>query len=225
MKLANRIFNREDWRVTSKFGNRIHPVTKVKSFHSGTDYGTQGQKWEQHALEQGVVLSSGIDSGGYGALFAWVSYPRLGIKCLHYHLDKVFVKRGQNVTHDTVIGTTGTSGRSTGIHLHLGIKHLSDDKYFDSETYDYIPLIVDDKIDEPNMVELKVGDKIWIKSTATRYSNGTIIPASRKKNGAYHTKPYTIQFDGDKHSNKLVHGYWLIKEITSYVKKGEVEKA
>ena len=137
MKLAERIFRRNDYSVTSAYGWRIHPVTKAQSFHSGTDYGTKGQKWNQYALENGVVLSAGVDRQGANALFAWVSYPRLGIKCLHYHLDQVLVKTGQGVNEHTVIGTTGTTGRSTGIHLHLGVKSLKTNTYFDPETYNY----------------------------------------------------------------------------------------
>ena len=137
MKLAERIFRRNDYSLTSPFGWRIHPVTKQQSFHSGTDYGTKGQKWNQYALENGVVLSAGVDRAGANALFAWVSYPRLGIKCLHYHLDQVLVKTGQGINANTIIGTTGTTGRSTGIHLHLGVKSLKTNVYFDPESYDY----------------------------------------------------------------------------------------
>ena len=137
MKLAERTFRRNDYAVTSAYGWRIHPVTKSQSFHRGTDYGTKGQKWKQYALEDGVVLSAGVDRLGANAIFAWVSYPRLGIKCLHYHLDQVYVKAGQRVNENTVIGLTGTTGRSTDIHLHLGVKSLKTNTYFDPETYNY----------------------------------------------------------------------------------------
>lgn len=141
MKLAERTFRRNDYRLTSPYGMRTHPVTGQKSMHWGVDYGTQRQKWKQFALENGTVLSAGVDNSpaGAGAIFAWVSYPRLGIKCLYYHLDVVYVRRGQSVNENTVIGLTGTTGRSTGIHLHLGTKRLSDDKYFDPETFDWQP--------------------------------------------------------------------------------------
>lgn len=229
MKLAERTFKRNDYKLTSPFGMRTHPVTHVQKLHSGADYGTQGQKWKQYALENGTVLNAGVDTQGYNALFAWVKYPRLGIKVLYYHLDQVFVKKGQKVTHDTIIGHTGTSGLSTGIHLHMGVKRLTDDTYFDPETFDYVPEVVNIVQEETKPIEVvsevKVGDKVWIKQSATKYSTGAVIPVAYKKNGARHTKPYTIVGDGDKSTNKLVHGYWKIGEIVSFVKKSEVEKA
>ena len=78
---------------------------------------------------------------------------------------------------------------------------------------------------KPQDTELKVGDKIWIKQTATTYSTGVKIPSAYKKNGARHTKPFTIEYDGDKSVYKKNNKHWLIKEIKSYVKKSEVEKA
>lgn len=208
MKLATRIFKREDWKFTSPFGDRIHPVTKVKSFHSGTDYGSHGEKWKQYALEEGIVLAAGVDSGGYGALFAWVSYPRLGIKCLHYHLDAVFVKKGQKVTTDTCIGTTGTSGRSTGIHLHLGVKHLNDNKYFDPESFDYQPINNEGHVETPlQTLEIKAGDKV--KITGKQYATGQTVPFSVR------LKTHTVQrINKDKALLKEIISWVYLKDLT-----------
>lgn len=124
MKLFERIFRNKKAYVTSKYGWRIHPITQKRNFHSGTDYGTNLQKWEQFALEEGKVVSAGIDRSlaGNNAIFAWIEYPRLELRLLHYHLDAVFVKAGQLVDRNTIIGTTGKTGNSTNIHLHLGVK-------------------------------------------------------------------------------------------------------
>ena len=138
MKLATRIFKRSDWYVTSKFGYRDSIKTSAgttNTFHSGCDYGTNGSKWKQYALEDGSVLSCGTASDG--AKYVWVKYPRLNIKLLHYHLDTISVKKGQKVNNNTVLGTTGKTGKATGIHLHLGMKYLNKDSYVDPHTYDY----------------------------------------------------------------------------------------
>ena len=138
MKLASRIFKRDNWYVTSEFGYRDSIKTSAgttDTFHNGCDYGTHGEKWKQYALENGTVESAGTDS--YGGKFAWIKYPRLNIKLLHYHLDSVKVKKGQSVNSDTVIGTTGMTGMATGIHLHLGMKYLNSNKYVDPHKYDY----------------------------------------------------------------------------------------
>ena len=51
--------------------------------------------------------------------------PRVKLAMLHYHLDTVSVKKGQTVKKGTKLGTTGKTGKATGIHRHLGIKDLN----------------------------------------------------------------------------------------------------
>ena len=141
MKLAKRIFRDGEYYITSKFGKRDVISTSAgntSSFHNGVDYGTNSKKIPQYALEDGKVISCGTDSAEYGyAKFVWVEYPRLGFKLLHYHLDEIKVKKGQKVTKDTILGTTGKTGKATGIHLHLGMKYLDKNEYVDPELYDY----------------------------------------------------------------------------------------
>lgn len=141
MKLAKRIFRRDDYYITSNFGKRDVISTgagNTSSFHYGVDYGTNGEKWPQYALEDGKVISCGNDSAANGyAKFVWVKYPRLGIKLLHYHLDDINVVIGQKVTKNTILGSTGKTGKATGIHLHLGMKYLNNNAYVDPEMYDY----------------------------------------------------------------------------------------
>lgn len=135
MKLASKIFKRNDWYVTSAFGYRKDPISNKQSFHSGTDYGTKSQKWNQYAIENGVVLSCGIATDG--AKFVWVNYPRINKKLLHYHLDSVNVRKGQAVNSDTILGATGTTGYSTGIHLHLGMQNSAGGAWLDPHAYNY----------------------------------------------------------------------------------------
>lgn len=134
--VSNLIFHNAKHYVTSEFGPRKTISTaagNTSSYHYGTDYGTNGKKLTQYAIEEGSVLSCGTASDG--AKFVWVSYPRLGVKMLHYHLDSIKVKTGQKVTADTALGTTGKTGKSTGVHLHLGIKKLSGGGYIDPEKW------------------------------------------------------------------------------------------
>lgn len=195
MKLAERTFKRKDYKKTSPYGVRKHPITGVLKMHNGVDYGTQGQKWEQYALEDGIVESCGFDSAGANAIFAWVRYPRLGIKVLHYHLDALKVVRNQRVNENTVIGTTGTTGNSTGVHLHMGVKYLSSGKYFDPESFDYVPKI------EGSKDKIEVGDKV--KIIGLKYATGQNVPDDIKK------RIFTVS----KASADKV----LLKEIISWV--------
>ena len=144
MKLATRIFKRDDWYITSPFGKRTHPVTKQKNvMHYGDDLGTNCKNWPQYALEDGIVVSvrtgkKDKDGSGYGN-YVKIKYERIGIRVFHGHLDKVYVKLNQKVTHDTCIGLTGKTGTATGIHLHLGLQTISSSTWLDPDKYDYIP--------------------------------------------------------------------------------------
>ena len=139
MKLAAAIFGNSSWYVTSPFGPRTHPTKKTKDHHNGTDYGTSGKKLPQYALEDGKVLraSTGTNSG-WGNLVE-VDYPRIGISTFHAHLDTVAVKAGQAVKAGTLLGTTGTTGNSTGIHLHLGLRNSKSEAWLNPHNYDYTP--------------------------------------------------------------------------------------
>lgn len=157
MKLATRIFRREDWYVTSPFGWRKSPITKKNEMHTGTDYGTKGQKWNQYALEDGYILRCGKDNTG--AIFAWVRYPRLGFDLLHYHLDTLNVKTKDKVTKDTVVGKTGRTGKATGFHLHLAMSNIGVTKRLDPHAYDYQEPVKEEKEEkEEKEPEFKAGD-------------------------------------------------------------------
>lgn len=136
MKLATKIFKREDWYVTSKFGYRKHPITGKTTFHNGVDYGTDVQKWAQYAVEDGYVYKVTKSSSGYGNSI-WVRYPRINRSLFHAHLDSIKVKEGDKVVEGTLLGYTGTSGSSTGIHLHLGMTEIGKDTWLDAHAYDY----------------------------------------------------------------------------------------
>ena len=139
MKLADKIFNRTDWYVTSPFGNR-EPIKTVNgittSFHDGCDYGTHREKWPQYAIEDGQIIDCGIANDS--AKYIWVNYPRINKKLLHYHLDSICVTSKQKVKAGTLLGYTGKSGLATGIHLHLGMQDSNGNIFQDPNEYNYI---------------------------------------------------------------------------------------
>ena len=101
--------------------------------HQGTDYGTNRKKIKQYPIEDGKVTYVGKDD--YGANIVKIYYPRINKTFLYAHLDKVYVKKGQEVNKDTVIGLTGKTGYATGIHLHLQIYDNKKRKWLDPEVY------------------------------------------------------------------------------------------
>lgn len=138
MKLAERTFRKSDYKITSPFGNRGTINTSkgvTASFHNGTDYGTNGEKWPQYALEDGKVTKVLTDS--YGAKCVYIEYPRTGKRLFYAHLDSICVKTGQSVNKDTIIGYTGKTGKATGIHLHLGLQSIGFTTWLNPESYDY----------------------------------------------------------------------------------------
>ena len=134
--VSNLIFHNANHYLTSPYGKRASLTTSngnTATFHSGADYGTNGKKIAQYAIEDGEILAA--TKAADGAKYVWVKYPRLGVKMLHYHLDSIKVKKGQKVNKNTLLGYTGKTGKATGIHLHLGIKRLSGGDYIDPEKW------------------------------------------------------------------------------------------
>lgn len=135
-KITEIIFKGEKHYITSKFGSREPIKTSAgttSNVHKGTDYGTSGKKIPQYAIEDGTIYSCGTDEAG--AKYVTIIYPRINKRFLHWHLDTISVKKGQSVKKYTKIGTTGMTGKATGVHLHLGIIDLSNNTYIDPEKY------------------------------------------------------------------------------------------
>ena len=104
-------------RLTSPFGYRQDPFTGIKSFHSGIDLAAPSGTPVKATLD-GKVAETGTNRifGNY----VIITHER-GYQSLYGHLQKIHAKRGQYVTQGTVIGLVGSTGRSTGPHLHLSV--------------------------------------------------------------------------------------------------------
>lgn len=124
--------------ITSKYGWRT--LSGKANFHGGTDYGTHQKNLPIYALEDGEVYSKGYERGGAG-YYIWVKYPRLNKRFLYCHMKAATtLTKGQKVFKNTLLGYVGTTGNSTGIHLHLGVRDLTtgntEDPEVFSKTYD-----------------------------------------------------------------------------------------
>ena len=104
-------------RVTSNFGYRIHPITGRRSFHSGVDIAAK-HGTAVYAYSDGKVVEAGWN-GAYG-LNVVIDHGS-GLKTRYAHLSKIYVKVGQRVTTAQRIGAVGSTGRSTGSHLHFEV--------------------------------------------------------------------------------------------------------
>jgi murein DD-endopeptidase MepM/ murein hydrolase activator NlpD len=104
--------------LTSRFGNRISPFTAGRQFHAGIDIaGARGT--DVIAPARGRVVFSG-KRGPLGR--ALVIDHGYGVRTLYGHIDEAFVKRGQEIERGQVVASLGSSGRSTGPHLHYVVE-------------------------------------------------------------------------------------------------------
>lgn len=107
--------------ITSLFGWRIHPITGDRRFHAGTDIGAPTGT-PILAAASGQVESANW-MGGYG-LAVTINHSSAQ-QTLYGHMSQIFVRPGQFVEAGTVIGQVGSTGNSTGPHLHFEVRHLS----------------------------------------------------------------------------------------------------
>ena len=101
-------------RFTSRYGLRRDPFRKVASMHTGVDIKAPYAA-PIRSTADGVVLSAGW-AGGYGRRVA-VQHAN-GIVTKYAHMSKILVKKGQVVKLGDKVGLLGSSGRSTGAHVH-----------------------------------------------------------------------------------------------------------
>lgn len=116
-------------RVSSPFGMRYHPISGTWSMHKGIDL-TGATGTEIYAARGGVVVAAGWhDDFGY--------YVRIdhgdGFQSEYFHMSRYCVSRGDVVESCDLIGKVGSTGLSTGPHLHFGI--ILDDTHVDPEDY------------------------------------------------------------------------------------------
>ena len=109
--------------ITSFFGWRSHPITGDARMHSGTDIGAPMGTPVIAALAGRVLLSDFL--GGYGMTIA-LEHSDGTQQTLYGHLSEIFVRPGEMIQQGAVIGRVGSTGNSTGPHLHFELRQLTD---------------------------------------------------------------------------------------------------
>lgn len=110
-----------DWKsaVTSEFGTRVDPVTGVQgAFHAGIDIGLPAGTVIS-AVKEGTVTAANYYTTGYG--YHVIIDHGGGYKTLYGHCSSLLVNVGDKVTKGQAIGKVGSTGKSTGPHLHLNV--------------------------------------------------------------------------------------------------------
>jgi murein DD-endopeptidase MepM/ murein hydrolase activator NlpD len=126
----------KDFKATSLMGMRIHPVTKQKKHHNGTDIWSPHEPCIIEAPYDGKVLEakkSTAPGGGFGnyvILLHKIDGKFYTTLYAHMKDGSIKVKKGQKIEAGTMLGKMGTTGMSTGKHLHwelrLGKQHIWD---------------------------------------------------------------------------------------------------
>ena len=114
-------FPGKNWKtaVTSEFGNRVDPKTgKAGTFHGGIDIGYPAGTGIS-AVREGTVVAANYNTSGYG--YHIIIDHGGGYKTLYGHCSALLVNKGDTVTKGQVIAKVGSTGKSTGPHLHLTV--------------------------------------------------------------------------------------------------------
>ena len=112
--ISNRTLN----RVASGYGYRIDPVYKDRRLHAGLDF-TAPIGTPIYAAADGVVKDAGFNTGGYGNRV--VVNHGFGYETLYAHMVRIKARVGTKVKRGEVIGYVGSTGKSTGPHLHYEV--------------------------------------------------------------------------------------------------------
>lgn len=108
------------YRISSPFGMRTHPILKTQRMHNGIDMACS-QGTPIYATRAGKVTVASYQAGGAGN---YVSINHLdGFSSIYMHMTNYVVSVGQTVSQGQLIGYVGSTGLSTGPHLHFGISY------------------------------------------------------------------------------------------------------
>lgn len=129
--------------ITSVQGNRVHPITGKYGTHGGTDIGASYGS-AIYAAGSGTVVIAYNNSemnGGYGN-YAMINHGN-GIQTLYAHMSVCSVTVGQTVSAGQTIGYVGSTGRSTGPHLHFEVRvngsRVDPQSYYPGISFSYSP--------------------------------------------------------------------------------------
>lgn len=182
----------QGYRLTSPYGDRIHPIKKTKIFHRGVDL-VIGNKKPIASFTDGEVVfakegKEGSGFGNYGNVVA--VRDKNGVLHCYAHLDTIGVNVGNIVKRGDPVGTEGNTGQSAGSHLHYEVRlkdspsfgfgtHTDPEKYlaeFLKQEFEVSPW-AKEAVDWA--VKNKITDATNLKETLTKEQILTIIYRSR----------------------------------------------
>ena len=173
--------------ITSHYGYRQDPFTKCQRFHDGIDL--RCGNGLVYSMLPGRVFSVRHGNTGYGN---YVVIDHGYLRCLYGHLSDIYAKEGAVVQAGAVVGLVGSTGRSTGPHLHLQLQRLSDGNVWTS--VDPLPFIhaLNQQVESFNerLTEIVGKDSLIYYNVETSVKELTIenLYAALKKHGIKYPK-------------------------------------
>lgn len=149
---GNLLLHNAPYKISSPFGYRIHPITKEHQGHNGVDYATYGKCPPIYCPFDGAeVLKIGTDR--YGAKFVYVGFKDLSYVGLAYHCSKINCHVGQKLNKNDIFAYVGTTGRSTGKHLHWSwiVYNNKWNQYYNADYIDFEKYVL--PLEEEEMVQ------------------------------------------------------------------------
>lgn len=166
-------------QINSQYGYRRDPFTKCSKFHDGIDL--QGIHDLVYSMLPGRIVEVRHGNTGYGN---YVVLDHGSLRCLYGHLSEIYAKEGSIVDAGTIVGRVGSTGRSTGTHLHIRLQHI--DSKGDWRSVDPLPFIsaLNQQVNEYND---RISELTGQRSDATHYYNSDLtienLYAALKKHG------------------------------------------
>lgn len=166
-------------QINSQYGYRCDPFTKCSKFHDGIDL--QGIHDLVYSMLPGRIVEVRHGNTGYGN---YVVLDHGSLRCLYGHLSEIYAKEGSIVDAGTIVGRVGSTGRSTGTHLHIRLQHI--DSKGDWRSVDPLPFIsaLNQQVNEYND---RISELTGQSSDATHYYNSDLtvenLYAALKKHG------------------------------------------
>ena len=105
-------------RISDEYGNRMHPILGIQKFHNGLDMAAPGGTAILAAYDGDVVGAAYNNSMGNYIMIDHGS----GLYTIYMHCSALYVSKGQSVTKGQKIAAVGSTGRSTGNHLHFSVR-------------------------------------------------------------------------------------------------------
>ncbi len=137
--------------ISSFFGFRIHPIANVHRMHTGTDIAAPTGTPVLAAFSGEVVESTSL--GGYG-LTVILSHNDGTSETLYAHLSELLVEVGEEVKQGDPIGRIGSTGFSTGPHLHFEVKQMTDMGWVYLDADRQLEIALERLIDESQLAQL-----------------------------------------------------------------------